>query len=459
MNWRTITVVNAAIAFVTVSAVIVDLTRSRGGHANAQAESAALRGETAGRSIQNSTPAHIEHIDDLADVRVDNLASVAASELVQLMEGAKPAEIAALARKFNDLPIDAHSLGGLGTFFEAWTQFDPKAALLSAFALNDVTMRKLAARVVVNSASPIAAPDLANYVLMHPDKDLMTECKEEFMDALIGNAWSYLDPEAASQFLDNLPNLHSDLSYTRTKIAYAWGTLDPDAALEWTHKQAGNESVDADSLYREVIKGWCDKNVGAAAAYVEQHLSDSAAALATSAVAIALVERDVESATNWVMRLPSGETRNSAERVIAFRWAEKDPSAAARWASTLSAADQTVIAGRIVDQWMNVNWSEASAWIETLSGDAHDQALNAAVSREAATPQDSLALAVRIGNDELRRETLSSVISQWAAADASSAESWVKSGNLTPEERESLLKTIESYKNASSEGERVIITD
>src|SRR5437588_3659254 len=205
MNWRLLTTINAIIALVTVGAVLFDLTRPR------NKQSSSKRQETFQTNAANNQleePAdtnRIKTVDDLANARVDDLGAVPAVELTDLMRGATPEQLAALALKFNDAPTDARTLGGMGVFFQAWTQLDPKAALTGAFQLQDVTMRKLAATTVVYATSPSAAAGLIAMLTEHPDKDLLSECKSTFLDPLIGS-WSSLDPEAASKFMDDLGN-------------------------------------------------------------------------------------------------------------------------------------------------------------------------------------------------------------------------------------------------------------
>src|SRR5207245_9615176 len=99
-------------------------------------------------------------------------------------------------------------------------------------------------------------------------------------------------------------------------------------------------------------------------------------------------------------------------------------------------------------------------WIETLSGDVYDSAISAAMNRENATESDSLTLALSIRNDELRQTRIENVIRNWSYNDAESAESWVKSSPLSPEERGRLLSLISETRKAVDEAtaERVIIT-
>ena len=174
MNWRLLTAINAAIALITVSAVIFSVTRSRTEPSRTERRQNASQSDSANNQFQERIDKiHIESVDDLSNARVDDLGAVPAAELTQLMNRATPEQLAAMAFKFNDAPIDTRTLGGMGVFFQAWTELDPKSALSGAFRLSDITMRKLAARTVVGSVSPSAAPELIAQIREHPDKDLM----------------------------------------------------------------------------------------------------------------------------------------------------------------------------------------------------------------------------------------------------------------------------------------------
>jgi hypothetical protein len=275
MKWRLLTAINAIIALVTVGAVIFDVTRAKPRRSLNKRQPSSSEASSPTNHHQPDKPAdknRIESVDDLTSARVDDLGAVAAVELTELMMRATPEQLAAMALKFNEAPTDARTFGGMGMFFQAWAQVDPSAALIGAFRINDVGMRKLAAQTVVGSVSPSAAEELIAFLTDHPDKDLINECKNEFLGSLV-SSWSLLDPEAASRFIDNLGDTKSYLAYrSRANIAYNWATLDPSAALEWFAKQKGKDFVDPADLYDSVIKGWCRKDISTASTYVAQHL-------------------------------------------------------------------------------------------------------------------------------------------------------------------------------------------
>jgi hypothetical protein len=457
MNWRLLTTINAIIALITVGAVLFDRTRPR------TKQSSNERQETfRSNAVNNQTekPAEtnrIESVDDLANARVDDLGAVPAVELTELMRRATPEQLAALALKFNEAPTDARTFGGMGVFFQAWAQLDPSAALIGAFRINDVAMRKLAAGTVVGSVSPSAAPQLIAFLTNHPDKDLTNESKNEFLGTLV-SSWSLLDPEAASRFIDDLGDTNKSLAYrVRKDIAYNWATLDPSAALEWVTRQKGKNFLDTTYLYDDVIRGWCRKDISTASAYVTQHLDNPAAGQLASSVVAAMFEHSVDEATNWISHLPAGDARNEAEGTIASSWAAKDPSSAAKWLATLGVDEQTNVVRTIASNWVDTDWPAASRWLATLTGDVRDEALAAAAYRERVTQADSLSLALSIGKEEMRNNVLESIIRNWAATDPNAASTWVNAGPVSNEQRDHLRSVISEMQQQSAEVERVII--
>src|SRR5439155_16429957 len=214
MNWRLVTIINAIIALVAVGAVIFDVARPRTDGSPKEPPQTTSQSNSANNDAEEwADKIRIESPEDLANARVDDLGAVPAAELTELMGRATPEQLAAMASKFNDAPTDARTFGGMGVFFQSWAELDPKAAFIGAFRIHDVGMRKLAANVVVGSASPSAAPELIRFLTEHPDKDLAAECKNEFLGGLI-SGWSLLDPEAASRFIDDLGDTKNNLGYT-----------------------------------------------------------------------------------------------------------------------------------------------------------------------------------------------------------------------------------------------------
>ncbi|MBO0696273.1 MAG: hypothetical protein J2P56_09265, partial [Verrucomicrobia bacterium] len=304
---------------------------------------------------------------------------------------------------------------------------------------------------------------LIAFLTEHPDKDLANESKNEFVGTLV-SSWSLLDPEAASRFIDGMADAKKSSGYglsyrAKSDIAYNWATLDPSAALEWAAKQNGKNSAFAFDLYDGVIRGWCRKDTTTAAAYVAQHLNDPNVANTASSVVTAMFDQNADEARDWISQMPAGGPRNDAEMTFASLLAEKDPRSAANWVAALPPDEQANVIGTIARNWVETNWPEASRWIATLTGNARDQALAVAAHRENATPVDSLSVAMSIGEEQTRNNVIESVIRNWAATDPNAADTWVKAGPFSDEQRDHLSSVISEMRQQTAEGERVIITE
>lgn len=466
MNRRLFTIINAAIALITVSAVIFDVTRTRTPAGRSRPPRQPANSKSASnQSSEQREPNHIASVEDLADARVDDLGAVSAAHLTDLMRHMTPEQLTDMALKFNDAPIDARTFGGMGVFFQAWSELDPQSALAGAFRMDDIGMRKIAARSVVGSISPSAAPQLITHLAQNPDKDLEDECKNEFLGNLI-TSWSRLDPDAASRFVDELHvtdhDLNSELSYqTKGDVAYNWGTLDPTAALQWATKQ--KETSDSSTLFADVIRGWCRNDIAAASAYVAQHATEEDIAGTSSTVVNMMFESNAEEAAQWVSRLPAGSARNDAESTMARNWATKDPASAAKWIATLPTDEQAGLARTVANYWVNDNWEDASRWIATLTGDARDEALSVAANRDAAGYLESVTTALSIANEEKRNTLIENTVRNWASGNADEAQGWVKDSPLSNEQRDHLRSVIaETQKDGAEAGgkaevERVVI--
>ena len=451
MNWRLATLINAAIAAITVAAAI-SLHSPRLQRTEIPANSRTTGTNSVAQSMSwnpSSTPNTSQLVAiDIAHTRVDSFATVAPSEFYEILLHATPEEIATLALKFNELPVNSRSGGAIGMFFQAWAELDGIAALEGAFRINDVQLRRVAANTVVHSMSPSVASEIATYLRDHPDKDLAGACRNEFMEAVL-TRWADVDPTAAAKFYDELDKKSDALAGSvPTSIAWSWGTLDPSAALDWIQKQS-NEQYSG-SLFDSVITGWARNDPPSAMSYVLQHLDRPGANGAAASIAVELLNRDPKSAAHWINNLPPGEAKSYAEDSLTNTWAQRDPAAAAQWTQELPAEDQGSAAFTIARIWAGQDWPETQRWLAELSGDYRDSAIAGALVSGQVDRAESLPLAVSMTNVEARLHTLQSIIENWADTDRDQAASWIKSSSITRQEKEQLL-SLDVFGQRSSE--------
>jgi len=337
-------------------------------------------------------------------------------------------------------------------FFQAWAELDGKSALMGAFKLKDVELRRMAVDAVVHSVSPGSAAELAAYIKDNPDKESVDFYRNRFMGALL-ERWSGVDPAAAAKFLDNFNEPGPGLvdSAART-IAFAWGTLDPVAALAWIEKS--HRADRSEYLFAEVVNGWARIDAMTAGAYLAQHSDHPGAQAAAIALVGQLISTDPGRVVNWISTLPSGETKMQAEERLARLWGEKDPATAAHWVEALPKEEQASVVRYLAGAWAAQDWAATRRWIGTLSGGARDGAISAAISssRDNVTRTEALPLAVSIGDKTQRMSTIEQIIREWAESDASAAQAWIRGSNLRQREKEELFALF-SEQRASEEGE------
>src|SRR5438477_3568996 len=309
MDWRVLTLINSIIAVVTLIAIAFDYEAHRRIVRSKELGSdSSLSGSG---SHRHSTRHSVNSLDQL---RVDKLDTVPPSELYELLLDANPQEMNALAMKFNELPPNVHTAGGIAMFFQAWAELDGLSALEGAFRIKDLDLRKTAADAVVHAVSPGVAPQLASYLVAHPDKDLLNYCQNRYLDALV-ERWSGSNPAAAAKFFDSLPNPNAEFAASAGKnIAFGWGSLDPISALAWIEKSGRGEQ--SELLFYHVIGGWARTDPLAATAYVAQRPNRPGAREAASLLAEVMFKRDPNGALNWVNTFPNGELKTNAEQTL-----------------------------------------------------------------------------------------------------------------------------------------------
>src|SRR4051812_29134499 len=103
MNRRLFTIINVLVALITVGAVVFDVTRKKAGPSRPVRQATAARSGSASKtSGEKAGSSQIESVDDLTEARVDDLGSVPAVHLTELMRRMSPEQLAELALKFND---------------------------------------------------------------------------------------------------------------------------------------------------------------------------------------------------------------------------------------------------------------------------------------------------------------------------------------------------------------------
>jgi hypothetical protein len=183
------------------------------------------------------------------------------------------------------------------------------------------------------------------------------------------------DPVAAASFLDRIPAEYRSAWIAQVAMPYALN--DPAAALAWVAQFQGQ--VVYDDALRGVIAGSARVDPRRAAELLSQ-ASDVVQLGSARQVAQLWAATEPRAAAVWAADLPDDRIRASAVAPVVNVWAEHDPSAARNWTLDLE------------------------------QGETRDEALNALLSRTAATGDFDRSLLTAYSSDPARQEALRRVI-------------------------------------------------
>jgi len=222
----------------------------------------------------------------------------------------------------------------------------------------------------------------------------------------IGYRWIATAPEAALDFVLNLPDDHTSLLVA---LVDEWTRRDPVSAAQWITRLP-------DGTRRTRV------------------LPSMVAAWAESAPADAL---------RFATSLPFDEVRKSAIVSAASGWAQQDPPAVLAWSrQALQGAEQEQVNTQAVFAWSQHDAVAVAEWLRQMpAGPAWDSVTNvlagALVDRY---PALALSLAGNIADPKLRDERIENVARRWLASDRAAAEEALIRSDLPVEAVSRLLR-------------------
>ena len=159
-----------------------------------------------------------------------------------------------------------------------------------------------------------------------------------------------------------------------------------------------------------------------------------------------------EAAVKWVMTLPEGPSREQALIGLGESWSERDPAGATAFAVTLPGGPTRALALRqSVAKWVMTDAAAARAWVvDTKRHDDFDHAvMSIATDPNLYNRQPGRALnwAATIFDDQLRDESINSILNNWYPVDPAGAKAFIESSrDFTPEQRADLLRRLQAVK-------------
>ena len=293
--------------------------------------------------------------------------------------------------------------------------------------------------------------------------------------------WAEIDPRAALEFARTQLKGDRQAQAISTVIAL-WGKQDPAAAWTWVSTEMPTATHHFDTLLEVFGKNSTELARQYAGAYTLAHpeaaLEVNLAALlgvtyrGDFAGARAYIERaaalDPELRANlnnfvagqwarfapadaaaWVMSQPDGPERNQALIGLGESWSDVDPAAAAAFAAKLPEGESRALAMRqAVAKWVEADPLAARRWVvQTDQYQDFDAAVEAIATQNnfmSREPARAMGWATGIFDDQLRAQTMSTILFNWFPLDRAAATAYLQSSpEFTPAQRADLLQKLE----------------
>jgi hypothetical protein len=155
-----------------------------------------------------------------------------------------------------------------------------------------------------------------------------------------------------------------------------------------------------------------------------------------------------QDAAQWALALPEGNLRNQAMLALNQSWANSDPEQAVQFTSRQPASDERIsMLAADLDAWFSKDAAAAGAWVSshsTSAGADYNQlaaAVAAAPHLVDTTPENSVAWAMSISDENLKMDTLQKVFAQWFRGADANAMSYLK--QMPPAMQDELCRRLD----------------
>jgi hypothetical protein len=200
---------------------------------------------------------------------------------------------------------------------------------------------------------------------------------------------------------------------------------DPARAAQLAASLTGEQQAEA---YQSIAREWSRKDFDAAEQWINTLPSDQRDVAMAEAIR-GLSDSDPAMAAGKVASLSDQEAIADAVRSVARNWAAEDPAATAEWLVQQDSEELGRPIYETIRDWSN---QDPAAVLDFVSGQPEGELRDTAVtsyvmSNRDADPQESLALAATIADDEARARSMGVSVQRWAAEDEAAATQYLQS--------------------------------
>jgi len=276
------------------------------------------------------------------------------------------------------------------TIFGFWAKQNPSEAMAAATAMAPGRHRTSAIGSVLQE---IAAKDIEHALRLANSLDHQ-EARKQALTTVTG-IWMKEDMEGAMGYLSQMEN----------------------GALK-------NEIV------RNSLKEIVRVNPGRAFEFVHVNMTGAARDVAYGDVIRPVAKEQPEEAARMIKELPNGRGYIISARVLGQEWRKHDPVAALEWANSLGQSpDEQAIVSGIIGSFAYQNPAEAKAYLKVMpAGEQRERlAYHIAGGMTNDSPQDALAWANSLEDENLRWEAKRSAIHRWIHSDPQAAADYIRS--------------------------------
>ncbi len=367
-------------------------------------------------------------------------------------------------------PSTSGSQSGLYSVFRTWAKNDPQAALAALAQVPASKRENLRSNILSQLASedPAAAQAVISQIT---DPDERAQARSNLVTNL-----AYNDPEAATAAFLKL-SLEERNKLNDSSLFTYLARSDPQKAITLLDSLTGDARARA---MGSIVSGWAQNDLDGALQWAQKISSETERSAALSNLSSTILSQDMSKILsvaqlitsrseriNFLSNVCTGNDGRSAADLKAMfsklpsedvsklirnssvvqQMAKSDPLMAAEMVTNYATNESTSHWRYIAGAYAKQNLEAAYAWAGSLPADAAPSALQAVLEAQAKTDlPGALQRATTLTDTDVRKRTLSDIMSHWASTDVEGLERAYP--NLPEEQRSAALDRLISNKTS-----------